>query len=116
MGSTLSPFCLSVGLDNKHSIEAPLVLNPETDYITTQWNVVIDDWFTTVPNSIDNLPVFNAEEWAKKFGANTYHFADIGVYDVLEGHNNWYFSSEELKAKAEALIRQGDSTTTIASP
>ena len=34
----------------------------------------------------------------------------------MEEHNNWDFSSEELKAKAEALFCQGDLTTTIASP
>ena len=50
------------------------------------------------------------------FGTNTYHFADDKVYDVMQEHKNWDFSTEELKAKAEALICQGDLTTTIASP
>ena len=50
------------------------------------------------------------------FGANTYHFADEGVYNALEEHNNWDYSSEELKAKAEAIVCQGDLVTTVTSP
>ena len=81
-----------------------------------QWNIIIHDWFTTVPNSIDNLPDFSKDKWAKMFGTNTYHFTDGEVNDTMEEHNNWDFSTEELKAKAEALNCQGNLTTTIVSP
>ena len=38
-----------------------------------QWNVVFDDWFLRVTTWTNDLPAFNADEWATKmFGTSTY--------------------------------------------
>jgi hypothetical protein len=39
-----------LGLSQKHASEVPLVLNLGTGSITTQFHVVFDDIFTTVPS------------------------------------------------------------------
>ena len=48
-----------MGLSKKHAITVPLVLNPQTGYITPQYHVVFDDWFATVATNVDALPDFN---------------------------------------------------------
>ena len=61
-----------MGVSEKHSGDAPLVLNPKTGKITTQWKVIFDDWFSTMTIEEDNLPDFHSEEWAKTFGTHAY--------------------------------------------
>jgi hypothetical protein len=39
-----------VGISNQHSSEVPMALNLKTGSITTQFHVVFDDLFTTVPS------------------------------------------------------------------
>ena len=41
-----------VGMSDKHAGNVPLVLNFETGNITAQWNVVFDDWFSTVATNV----------------------------------------------------------------
>ena len=65
--------CMNLGLSEKHSIDVPLVINLATGNITPQWNLVFDDWFTTISNSPEDLPDFNSEEWSRIFGTSTYH-------------------------------------------
>jgi hypothetical protein len=38
-----------MGLSQQHASEVPLVINLRTGSITTQFHVVFDDLFTTVP-------------------------------------------------------------------
>jgi hypothetical protein len=40
--------CVNMGLSKKHASTVPLVLNPETGYITPQYHVVFDDWIATL--------------------------------------------------------------------
>ena len=65
---------INMGFSPKHSITVPLVLNPDTGYITAQFHVVFDDWFATVPASTDELPNFNAECWKRMFRDSTYQY------------------------------------------
>ena len=51
-----------VGASDKHSGDAPLVLNPRTGKISPQCNVMFDDWFSTVTIEEGNLPDFYSEE------------------------------------------------------
>ena len=62
---------MHMGVSEKHSGDAPLVLNPKTGKITPQWNVIFDDWFSTITIEEDNLPDFHSEEWAETFGMHT---------------------------------------------
>ena len=45
-----------------------MVLNPKTGKIAPQWNVMFDDWFSTVTIEEKNLPDFHSDEWSKMFG------------------------------------------------
>ena len=63
-----------MGLSKKHASTVPLVLNPETGYITPQYHVVFDDWFSTVATNVDALPDFNSTRWARLFGDSKYQF------------------------------------------
>ena len=47
-----------VGRSERHAGSAPLVLNLRTGNISAQWNVVFDNWFTTVATSVEDLPDF----------------------------------------------------------
>jgi hypothetical protein len=44
-----------LGISQQHASEVPLVLNPVTGSITTQFHVVFDDLFTTVPSIMKHL-------------------------------------------------------------
>ena len=65
---------VNMGLSDKHASTVPLVLNVASGYITPQFHVVFDDWFTTVTSTIENLPNFNSDEWAKLFGESSYQY------------------------------------------
>ena len=65
---------MNMGLSDKHASTVPIVLNVASGYITPQFHVVFDDWFTTVTSTIEALPDFNSDEWAKLFGDSHYQF------------------------------------------
>jgi hypothetical protein len=52
-----------------------IIMNPSTDDITPQFNVVFDDWFATIAASYDEFPYFNSDAWAHMFGIATFNFA-----------------------------------------
>ena len=62
--------------------------------LTAQWNVVFDDWFSTVTSQPDNLPDFNADEWAKMFGTSTYYIP------TLDDHED-FDTQESVRMKQE---------------
>ena len=66
--------CMNMGLSDKHASTVPIVLNVATGYITPQFHVVFDDWFTTVTTSVADLPDFNTPEWATLFGDSHYQY------------------------------------------
>ena len=65
---------VNLGFSDHHAKTVPLVLNPATGNITSQWNCSFDDWFSTVSTAEAQLPDFNAEEWSRMFGVITSHF------------------------------------------
>ena len=66
--------CVNMGLSKKHASTVPLVLNPQTGYITPQYHVVFDDWFATVATNVDALPDLNTTHWARLFGDSRFQF------------------------------------------
>ena len=52
---------------------APLILNFKTGDITAQWNIVFDNWFSTVATNVKDMPNFCADKWSKKFGTITFN-------------------------------------------
>ena len=66
---------MNMGLSSKHASTVPLVLNLDSGYINSQFNIVFDDWFATVVASFETLPDLNSPEWSQMFGdSTTFHF------------------------------------------
>jgi hypothetical protein len=63
-----------MGLSAKHASNVPLVLNLDSGYINSQFNIVFDDWFATVAASLESLPDLNSPEWSNMFGDLTFQF------------------------------------------
>ncbi len=79
--------CIYMGISKKHASTIPIVLNPRTRVFTTPYHVVFDDWFATVPSSVDDLPDFHTPEWRGMFGDTTYHLDDdddAGTNETVE--------------------------------
>ena len=92
---------MNMGLSAKHASTVPLVLNLDTGYINSQFNIVFDDWFATVTASLESLPDFNSPEWLKMFGDSTfqYNFDDESDTDNDE---KFFDANQDLP---EALAR-----------
>ena len=65
---------VNLGFSNQFASTVPLLLNPNTGAITSQYHVVFDDWFTTVTSTNDDLPAFNSPEWSQLFGDSVFQF------------------------------------------
>ena len=65
---------VNMGHSPKHASTVPLVLNPATGAISAQFNVVFDDYFSTVAAGTDQLPDFNSPEWSNMFGSSTFQY------------------------------------------
>ena len=59
------------GLSAKHASTVPLVLNLNSRYINSQFNIVFDDWFATVAASLESLPDLNSPVWSQMFREST---------------------------------------------
>ena len=71
-----------MGLSPLHSSKAPLVLNLETGFISSQFHVVHDDTFATVVSTPSSIPDFTSAVWKELFGNATHYLSDD--YDALE--------------------------------
>ena len=74
--------CQLMGLSNRHASLVPLVLNPDTGYITPQFHVVFDDWFSTIAMTYEQLPDFFTDTWYKLFGDSSYQYIDLDNDDA----------------------------------
>jgi hypothetical protein len=83
-----------LGLSQQHASEVPLVINLGTGSITTQFHVVFDDMFTTVPSiERDNEA---PEHWAELCLENSTHL----MLDSPPEHlNDDWLTAEELEIK-----------------
>ena len=99
--------CVNMGLSKKHASTVPLVLNPETGYITPQYHTVFDDWFATVATNVDALPDFKATRWARLFGDSRYQFP------FNDDNNN--DATEEARMDSQATEAINENQTRIAT-
>ena len=86
-----------MGRSPHHAGSVPLIQNLTTGYITPQWNVVLDDWFSTVTANVEELPDFHQEEWAQMFGTSCY---DMTTEDEIQEFENLE-SIDPVKHEAE---------------
>ena len=103
---------MHMGMSPTHATSVPLLLNPSTGYITAQFNVVFDDWFTTVSASDDQLPDFNSPTWTKMFGESFQQYAP------LDDDNEGFMTEEESPTATirEELVSNAMETILPAQP
>jgi hypothetical protein len=81
-----------MGTLNKHASNVPLLLNPETGVISTQYHVTLTIGLprlsATISATIDKFPEFNSETWQKIFGDSTYQYMHDGDSDVDDTTEN----------------------------
>jgi hypothetical protein len=97
-----------MGFSKKHSSTVPLVLNPDSGYITAQYHVVFDDWFASVTTLESALPDFNSNRWARLFGDSRYQFP----FDESNEVNEDIEEEARLDATTNAVVN--DNETTVA--
>ena len=51
-----------MGASEKHAGDVPLALNAKTGEMTPQWNIVFDDWFSTITMKEEDPPDFCSPE------------------------------------------------------
>ena len=67
--------CVNMGLSSKHASTVPIILNPSTGYITPQFHIVFDDWFSTIASTVATLPDSNSPAWATLFGESSFQYS-----------------------------------------
>ena len=77
---------INMGHSLNHASTVPLVLNPNTGYFQTPFNVVFDDWFATIASDHTDLPDFNSPKWAKVFGDSKFQYTldDEDFQDMID--------------------------------
>jgi hypothetical protein len=89
-----------LGLSQQHAREVPLVLNLGTGSITTQFHVVFDDLFTTVPSiERDTAP---PDHWEELCHENSSH---IMLDSPPEHSNDEWLTEEDLETKRRHINR-----------
>ncbi|KAI2502608.1 hypothetical protein MHU86_11873 [Fragilaria crotonensis] len=102
-----------MGLSKKHASTVPLVLNPETGYIT-QYHIVFDDWFATVATNVDALPDFNTTRWARLFGDSRYQFPfDMTTTMMLQRKREWTQATEAINENQTRVAASMDEAVAI---
>ena len=89
---TRSHRTMNIGLSAKHTSTIPLVLNLDSEYINSQFNIVFDDWFATVAASLESLPDLNSPEWSNMFGELTFQLSFDGD-DGSDGEEQFFDSN-----------------------
>ncbi|KAI2507770.1 hypothetical protein MHU86_6666 [Fragilaria crotonensis] len=100
------------GRPHKHASSVPLVLNPQTGYITPQFHIVFDDWFATVPASADDLPNFNDDCWQRMFRDSTFQYVldDEDEERLIAGSTD-YEQANELLSQMQRVATALDNAT-----
>ncbi|KAI2490920.1 hypothetical protein MHU86_23636 [Fragilaria crotonensis] len=103
---------VNLGFSDKHASSVPLVLNPQTGYITPQFHIVFDDWFATVPASADDLPNFNDDCWQRMFRDSTFQYVldDEDEERLIAGSTD-YRQANELLSQMQRVATALDNAT-----
>ncbi|KAI2495282.1 hypothetical protein MHU86_19253 [Fragilaria crotonensis] len=102
---------------DKHASSVPLVLNPQTGYIT-QFHIVFDDWFATVPASADDLPNFNDDCWQRMFRDSTFQYVldDEDEERLIVGSSSRSTSAVNSVAASKGANRDATTSRCASSP
>jgi transposase InsO family protein len=76
---------MHMGLSPLHASTVPTVLNLDTGAITPQFQVMFDDWFSTVTSTISEIPNFTEDVWQKMFGESEWQY--FGPDDDEDGNS-----------------------------
>ena len=108
--------CINMGLSKKHASTVPMVLNPETGYITPQFHIVFDDWFATVATNVDALPDFNSNRWARLFGDARFQFPFDETEEVESEHARLDSETAEAVCNNEVAVSEAMDNATAVQP
>ncbi|KAI2513070.1 hypothetical protein MHU86_1362 [Fragilaria crotonensis] len=109
---------VNLGFSDKHASSVPLVLNPQTGYITPQFHIVFDDWFATVPASADDLPNFNDDCWQRMFRDSTFQYVldDEDEERLIAGSTDYEQANELLSQMQRGANRDATTSRCASSP
>ncbi len=103
-----------LGLSKRHASNVPVVLNLETNRISAQFHVVVDDWFATVSNVVGEDDSVDPKTWADIFASARFQvFFDED--DPIDLDDEW-LSQDELQVRIEERSRKIRSVQDKASP
>ncbi|GAX26628.1 hypothetical protein FisN_UnNu100, partial [Fistulifera solaris] len=103
-----------LGLSKRHASNVPVVLNLETNRISAQFHVVVDDWFATVSNVVNEDDSVDPETWADIFASSRFQvFFDED--DPIDLDDEW-LSQDELHVRIQERSRKIRSVQDTASP
>ena len=74
----------------------PVVLNLDTGKITTQYHVIIDDWFKTVHVSASTSIDFNSDNWYRTFGLTEWQYTpddDDRILNLCTNQKIFFFKA-----------------------
>ena len=99
--------CVFVGNRTKRGHGVPLVLNLETGAITSQYHVIMDNWFQTVEAASKSTINFDDDDWYKTFGLTEWQYIpddsdephDMMPHSASEGANQ----RERLRATRQSV-------------
>jgi GAG-pre-integrase domain len=78
-----------VGLSKRHASTAPLVLNLDTLYISPQFHVVFDSWFSTVTADPESVPGVDHPIWTDLFGGSRFQYPFDDDYNPPPLGDEW---------------------------
>ena len=95
-----------MGNSPRHASSVPLVLNPNTGRMTTQFHAVFDEWFHTVAADPTQLPNLYGRDWSDTFGASE-HLVDLDDEDTHppEGAHPDYTTPRSISSRTDAVTR-----------
>lgn len=92
-----------LGLSKRHASSVPVVLNLETNRISAQFHVVVDDWFATVSNVVGEEESVDPESWANIFASSRFQVI-FDEDDPIDLDDEW-LSQDELQSRIEERSR-----------
>jgi hypothetical protein len=103
---------VNLQFSDKYVSSIPLVLSPQTGYITEQFHIVFDDWLATISASADKLPNFNDDCWLRMFKDSTFQYVlDDEDVDRLIAESTDCKQGNDLLSRMQRVATALDNST-----
>ena len=105
-----------VGNSVKQGHHVPLVLNLDTGKVTSQYHVVVDNWFQTVDASVQSQINFDHDDWCRTFGLTEHQCVPEDEQDAFDQAPQPLVSESEGATRAEIMRGIREFETAAVSP